>query len=427
MQDAVLKSIFDWNPWLEGKFPKSLAGIPRPAYEMTKLLQLPEIKILEGARRVGKSTLLYQLIEQLTQANQKVLYLNFDDEALSQYSLSDIYHVFIKRNAIDYLFLDEIQHCKEWVHFIRKLYDTKQLKQIWLSGSNSSLLKKEYKTLLSGRNITKRIDTLSFREYLSFKNIIHPELPASSGTENQLIRHIEDYINFGAFPAMALRDFYQKELLINYFEDMIFKDIVTRHDVNSIKIKELGTYLASQSTKSFSYRSIGNTLNIHPKTVSEYISYFHDVYLFSELYKFDYSLKQQLSGDKKIYAIDTGLAAANAFKFSNDAGRMLENVVYTQLRRQHNEIYFHKQKKECDFLIKTELAITDAIQVCYALDDEKTRTREINGLLDALDYFNLNTGLILTMYEEETIEVSHQSKTYQITILPVWKWLLQKQ
>lgn len=423
MQSAILKSLLDWNPWLTGPFPKELAGITRPDYELQKLLSLPEIKILEGARRVGKSTLLYQLIEHLHTNSEQVIYLNFDDETLSQHTLDDIYHTILSKYSIDYLFLDEIQHCTEWVHLIRKLYDTKQLKQIWISGSNSSLLKHELKTLLSGRNITLKIHTLSFKEYLNFKGI-NDVSALSSKQQSAVIAHFDTYLNYGAFPAIALRDFYHKELLLNYFEDILFKDIVTRYDANPTKIKELGLYLASNSSKQFSQRKIAAALNLHPKTVSDYLSYFYDVFLFSGLCKFDFSLQKQFTNEKKIYSLDSGLAAANAFKFSNDQGRMLENLVFNQLNRQHSEIFFHKNKKECDFIIKTDLKITQAIQVCYSLDDEQTKKREIDGLIEACHTYKLRQGIILTIDDEDEIKVTYEATTYTISIIPTWKWLL---
>ena len=116
----------------------------------------------------------------------------------------------------------------------------------------------------------------------------------------------------------------QKELLISYFEDFIYKDIASRHEVNLIKIKELGIYLATNSAKFFSYRGCAAALGMHPQTIMDYCSYFYEIFLFNELYKFDYSLKNQIGSDKKIYIADTGLANAISFRFSEDHGRILE-------------------------------------------------------------------------------------------------------
>lgn len=424
MSDAILKAILDWNPWLQGKFPEALLGFQRD-YQLLELLQLPEIKILEGARRTGKSTLMYQVMAHLHAQEKRVLYLNFDDEDLKKHTLKDIFYIFQKNEPIEYLFVDEIQQCSEWVPFVRKLYDTHAIKQLWISGSNSSLIKQDYKTLLTGRNITLDIFPLSFPEYLRFNQFDLQEknsLPFSSEQEAKIIGLFQRYLEFGAFPAVTLRPVYKKELLINYFEDILYKDIMTRYNVNATKLKELAIYLCSQGAKEFSYRNIANTLKLHVNTVTEYMSYFQEAFLFNELYRFDYSLKQQLINNRKIYALDVGLAAANAFLFSHDNGRRLENLVQNELKRRRLEIYFHRNKKECDFIIKQELKITQAIQVTYSLVDHDTREREIAGLLEALEQYHLQEGYIFTMYEEETITLGQ----YQIHVLPTWKWLLKK-
>jgi hypothetical protein len=216
----------------------------------------------------------------------------------------------------------------------------------------------------------------------------------------------------------------QKELLISYFEDFIYKDIASRHDVNLVKIKELGIYLATNSAKSFSYRGCANALGMHPNTIMDYCSYFYEIFLFSELYKFDYSLKNQIGSDKKIYIIDTGLASSISFRFSEDHGRILENIIFNELQRRNEEIYFHKQKYECDFLIKKELKITSAIQVTKTLSDPEVKQREIRGLLEAMHTYQLNEGLILTMDEEGTENLEYENQKIRIRIMPAWKWLL---
>lgn len=426
MTDAILQALLDWNPWLEGAFPEALLGVPR-VDPLLPLLDLPEIKVLEGARRVGKSTLLYQVIKHCLARNKKVLYINFDDDTLGRYPLKEIYYAYLQRDRVDCLFLDEIQQGKDWVHFIRQLYDTRALEQIWISGSNASLIKQEFKPLLTGRNIALRIHPLSFREFLVFKKEKIFTLPFSSEKEARIIAHFKTYLKQGAFPAMALRTFYQKELLINYFEDIIYKDIVTRYDVNATKIKEMALYLATHSAKHFNYRSLSKALNIHPNTVKDYINYFEEVFLFSVLYKFDYSLKEQFSTHKKIYAIDTGIAAANAFRFSEDKGRMLENLVYNELKRRNKTVYYHKQKKECDFILKEGSQITEVIQVAHSIATPETKQREVAGLLDAMAYFNLQKGLILTMEEEEVLTVNHQEAEYTVMVQPIWKWLINGQ
>lgn len=423
MREEILKSLHDWNPWIEGEFPKELAGYPR-SYLLEPYLQIPEVKVLEGARRVGKSTLFYQIIEKLLKHDKNVLYINFEDEILKKYTLREIVETYREVVPVRNLFIDEIQNCIEWVPFIRKAYDRKEIPQIWISGSNSSFIKKEFATLLTGRNITIKVYPLSFEEYLHFKSI-DTKFPVSSKKETLIKSHFIQYFEIGAFPAVVLRPVLQKELLISYFEDFIYKDISSRREVNGIKIKELGIYLATNSAKCFSYRSCGKALGIHPTTIMDYCSYFYEIFLFSELYKFDYSLKNQIGSDKKIYMADTGLASAISFRFSEDHGRILENIVHNELKRRNEELYFHKQKYECDFLVKKDLKISSAIQVTKTLQDPEVKSREVRGLLEAMRVYQLSEGLILTMDEEGMEKIQEENRTLQIKIIPTWKWLIK--
>jgi predicted AAA+ superfamily ATPase len=419
----IITSLLDWNPWIEGPFPQELLGKERD-YHILSYLDVPEIKILEGVRRSGKSTLMYQVLAKVLQKNAQVLYINFEDELLKHYSLAEIVATYQERAPIQCLFIDEIQLCKDWVSYIRKTYDRKEMKQIWISGSNSSLIQREYATLLTGRNFAIDIYPLSFKEYLHFHDHTTEPLPFSTTKEIDIKKHFHAYLEWGGFPAVALRNIYQKELLGNYFDDFIYKDIASRYEVNLIKLKELGLYLASNSAKIFSYRNIGNTLRLHPNTVTDYVSYFKEIFLFKELHKFDFSLKSQLGHDKKIYMMDTGLAASVSFRFSSDKGRMLENLVFIELIRRKQEIYFHKKKKECDFIIKQEFEIIQAIQVTLTLQDPDTKQREMAGLLEAMTVSGLKEGWILTDNEEGEETIIEDGITYQIIILPVWKWLL---
>lgn len=194
--------------------------------------------------------------------------------------------------------------------------------------------------------------------------------------------------------------------------------------MNPVEIRELGLFMATNSAKIFSYRGIASALRMHSNTIMDYCSYFYEIFLFSELYKFDYSLKTQIGSEKKIYSIDTGLSCAISFRFSEDLGRMLENLVHNELKRRGKEIYFYKQNYECDFLIKENLAISHAIQVTLDLKTLEVKKREIRGLLDAMKEHRLRQGLILTMDEEGLEEILVDDEVFRIDVLPVWKWLL---
>lgn len=420
MKEEIIKALLDWNPWLEGEFPVSLTGNKREI-DIIKYLKFKEIKILEGSRRVGKSTLMYQVMHEVFKTNKNILYINFDDEILKKYSLSEIYETFLEKKDVDYLFIDEIQNCSNWTHFIRKLYDLNEVRQIWVTGSNSSLIKKEYASLLTGRNITLNIYSLSFNEYLRFKNFNFNLNLLSTKKKIQLKRLFEEYITFGSFPEVALREENKKELLINYFEDFLYKDIVSRYGVNSMKLKELAIYLSSNASKLISFRGLSKALDLNYLSIVDYISYFEEVYLYALLYKYDFSLKKQISSQRKSYCMDVGIANAISFKFSEDKDRLLENMVFNELKRKRKDIYYHKNEKECDFLIKEGLDIVQAIQVTDNMYEEATKKREIEGLIDAMKTYNLKKGLILTKDEEDEFE----QEGFKISVKPIWQWLLE--
>jgi len=155
-------------------------------------------------------------------------------------------------------------------------------------------------------------------------------------------------------------------------------------------------------------------------SVIAFISYFEDSYLLFTVPKFAYSLKKQLVNPKKVYSIDNGLSNVNSVSFSSDRGRMLENIVFLHLRSKYNKIFYFKEKNECDFIVKEKGTITKSIQVCYELTEDN-KQREIDGLMEAMEMFKLEEGLILTYKQEDKFKVNNK----KIIIKPVWKWLLE--
>jgi predicted AAA+ superfamily ATPase len=153
--------------------------------------------------------------------------------------------------------------------------------------------------------------------------------------------------------------------------------------------------------------------------VKNYLDFLEEAYLIFSLPKYDYSLKKQIINDRKIYSIDLGLAREVSFSFSENRGRFLENLVFLELKRHGQEIYYYKDKLECDFLIRRGRRIASAIQVSQQLDSQN-REREISGLLAALKEYKLRQGLVLTYDQSEEII----RDKFKIILKPVWQWLL---
>ena len=413
------------NPWwFEKPFD---TGIDRLQWypKITKYLKTKEILLLTGARRTGKSTLAYQLIKNLLNSNvppESILFINLDEPLFQSKSkdpsyLTEIieYHRALNKPSTLYLFIDEIQNYDYWVQTIKTLFDTTSNIKIILTGSTSSLLKNEMSTRLSGRYFSIMVHPLSFNEYLSFNEVHKP-------TSIEKLQHFNNYLEFGAYPRVVLEhdNDLKHEILKNYFQTIYLKDIIYPNNLrNNRDVFDLLYFVISNIAKQFSYLNIAKTLDISSETVKEYISCADDSYLLYTLTKYDRSVKKQIMGQKKIYCIDTGLVNSISFRFSQNKGRLLENLVYMTLKRHTDEIYYHKGSYECDFIIKDGLDITAAIQVTLTMKDESTRKREIRGLVEAMKSHNLDAGLIITENEHETVVIDDKT----ITITPIYEWL----
>lgn len=428
MDESAKIALERQNPWWFGK--KFDTGIDRLAWypRLTTYLNTREILLLIGARRTGKSTLLYQIISHLLHNGtpaEAILFINLDEPLFQSRSKDPAYliqlveHHLVQHKRVQqfYIFLDEVQHHQYWVQTVKTIHDTGMNIKLILTGSTSTLLQHELSTRLSGRYFHITVYPLSFREYLDFNRIHRP-------TTVETIQHFNNYLEYGAFPRVVLEDNtdLKREILKNYFQTIYLRDIIYPNNLRSNRdVFDLLYFLISNIGKTFSYSSIAKTLGISKETVKEYISYAENSYLIYTVTKFDRSVKKQIINPKKMYCIDTGLVNSISFKFSENRGRLLENLVYMTLGKQCKEIYYHKESYECDFMIKEGLDLTAAIQVTLSLKDEAVRKRELRGLAEAMETHKLNTGLIITENEHETITLDDRT----ITVKPVHEWLME--
>ena len=395
-------------------------------------LTTKSILIIQGPRRTGKTVLLKLIIQDMIKTIDKdqILYVNLEDYRLFRYYsldlLEKIYAVYREnvnpKNKV-YFFIDEIQNIEEFEHFLRTKYDEAENIKFIITGSNSKLLSKELATLLTGRTLTFEIFPFSFIEYLQFKKEIITDYSYYSLEPKKYdLKHFFNiFLTTGSIPEYI--DNPAKERLEEYFENVILKDIVERFRIRNTKlIKELGIYLLSNVSNITSYSSMKRTFNISINTVKEYLSYLESAYLFFTLNKFSYSYKNHITSPSKVYCVDNGLVNLVSFKFSENKGKLYENLVFLELKRNDYEIYYHGAKSECDFIVKKQLKVIDAIQVAVSLNEEKTKNREIDGLIEALNQYDLKEGLILTEEDYTDLVV----KNFKIKIRPLWFWLLNK-
>ncbi len=362
--------------------------------------------VISGIRRCGKSTLLLQLIKKA----RNFYYFNFEDPRAAGFEVSDfqkLNDVFIEEyGKSECYFFDEIQNIQQWELFVRQMLDKKM--HFVLTGSNASLLSKEFGTKLTGRHLRFELFPFSFKEFLNLA-ALKPGLNS-----------FEKYLKVGGFPQY-LKD-KKDEILYELLNDIITRDIVIRHKMRNQKlVKEIAIYLLTNVGKEFSYRSLKETFGVGSvNTIIFFVSCFEDSYLVFTVPKFSHSLKSQIKNPKKIYSIDNGLASVNSTSFSEDRGRMLENIVFLHLRKRYRDIFYFRQKYECDFLIKEKGKITNAIQVCFEMNDDN-KDREIRGLQEALEKVKLEQGVILTFDQEDELSLLNK----RIVIKPVWKWLIE--
>lgn len=385
-----------------------------------------EIIDLVGPRRSGKSSILKLIIKRL-KLNGNFLYINFEDPFFVDHNYPQIIEeltlVFKEyfNQDLKYVFFDEIQEINHWEKAVRKLRDGEKFK-IFITGSSSKLLSGEISTLITGRHLSYKVFPLSFAEFIFFKKIYLKSKKDIILQEKKLLSEFGEYLKIGGFPEAVLSD--NQELLKNYFFDILQKDIVMRYDVREKDILEkMAVYLLSNAGNIISIESLKEMFNISFAAADSYLGYLKDSFLIFELIQFSFSLKKQSKALKKIYAVDIGLANNVSFKFSEDKGRALENIVFLELKKDGKEIYYYKTKNnlEIDFLVKEKAEIKSLIQVAWSLDDEKTKEREIKNLSIALDELKLKNGLVLTYNEEDEIKLNNKI----IKIKPVFKWLLE--
>ena len=369
---------------------------------------------------------MYQTILKLKDITN-VIYINFEDERLELTSgnlniiIESYFELYPNKREQDlFFFFDEIQEIKGWERFIRRLYDT-ITKNIFITGSSSKLLSKEIAASLRGRTITFEVYPLSFKEYLKFKNV---ELDSySTKGKAKLISNLNNFILKGGFPEVINmeKELYEKSLE-SYFEVMIYRDVAERYSItNILSLKLFIKRLISNTSREFSVNKIFSSfksegVKISKDTLYKFLDYCEDAYILMIINSFSESLAKQTI--KKSYSIDTGLSSMINFTLSRDIGRLFENVIMLELKRRFKEIFYYKEKYECDFIIKEKDKIIKAIQVCYNLNDNNLE-RELTGLKEAMKKFNIRKGIILTLDLEK--------KFGDIEVIPAYKWLLKSE
>ena len=425
MEKIIILQNKHWFSDYLGLIRRSLLG------QLEKKMALKEIQIILGVRRSGKSTLFKLLINSLKDKGinpKEILYINLEDPLyVDTWKNPGNIHLIVETaekitgQKIKYLFLDEIQHVDKWESFVKSVYDAEVFKKIFITGSNSFLLKSDYSKMLSGRYVYDTAYPLSFKEILAHKKItsyldLIKEIPLVLNIAENMLKH-------GSFPEVFKTEDgeLKRTQLLSYYETILLKDCVEGRKLKDIKMLEnLSLYLMSNPAALYSYNGLAKSVGSNENTVQEYINSLESAFLIYEVKKFSYKIKEQIKNNKKAYIIDNGLINAVSFKFSENKGKLFENFMFTEfLKNGMKEIYYHqnsRNKRECDFLIK-KAGVYLPIQVSYELT-EKNMQREIKGLSCLMDEMSLNEGYIVTFNQEKNIDE-------RIKAIPFYKFLFE--
>lgn len=370
------------------------------------------VQIVTGIRRCGKSTLSWQVMQNY---GEQSLYVKFDVPSLYGFDFSDfcVLDSIIEELGVRSLFLDEIQIVNGWETYVLGKLDSGY--SVVVTGSNATMLSRELGTRLTGRHLDKTLYPFSYSEYLGFTR---QKVGAYS---------LKKYMLDGGFPEYLKKK--EPSILEQLVDDILYRDIVVRYNIRSVlPLQRLALYLMSNVGNLISANSAKVVAGLKAsQTVADYCSYMEDSYLFAFVPKFSYSYKIQQLNPRKVYCVDLGLQNVVSPTFTQDVGHRLENLVYLHLLRQGKQIYyFSEQQHECDFVacdravseLSMHIKPSSLVQVCAELTHEN-QEREYAGLLAAMEYFGQKSGVIVTMNEEDVVQVQDK----RIEIVPAWKYV----
>lgn len=399
-----------------------------------------KIVTIPGVRRCGKSSRMEAVVNELLLsgvARERFLWVSFDDERLVKMTSEELDQIIeayremypeVEMSSV-YMFFDEIQLIDGWEYFVMRLYKH-YTKNIYISGSNATMLSSELKSALRGWPEEEETLPLSFREYCGFK-----DLKTDSWLEGDMAKlrnAFVDYNREGGFPEVVLLDnpLQKAKVLQTYFDTMLLKDLVEHYGFSNIEVlRYFLKRIMANLTKPTSIRAIHGDIKSRGLKVSkddlyDWANHSCDIFMFLRIPNFSKSLQKIESSQPKYYCIDNGLRDAVLLPQSDDDGKRLENTVFLQLYRHRSpldRIFYYQGKGECDFVVQRGTEIDRLIQVTWDMGNEDTRRREINGLVEAAEVTGCDKLFIITNDYSEEIILENGMK---IHVLPAWRWLL---
>lgn len=349
------------------------------------------IKIITGIRRSGKSVILEQIRNEIKQKTDNLIYLNFEDKRiLTNISNSNKLINYIENNRKSgkcYVFLDEIQMIENWQEACKtlRLYDN----SIFITGSNSKLLSKEFTKELSGRYVAFKIRPFVYKEILKYTKELNKECS------------ITDYLVWGGFPKRF--EFNTEEATIRYLSDLddtiVINDLINRYKIRKENLfKSLVNYILRSNSRIISAKSIYNYIkgkneNCSINTIIKYLNYLEEAYIIESVKQYSTKTKSELSYYVKIYDTDVSFNSIRCMDNRYDLTHNLENIVYNELIYMgYNVNVFNNNGKEIDFLAQKNNK-KYFVQVAYSVAEEKTYNREFSAFAN-ID--NLSQKILIT-------------------------------
>lgn len=370
--------------------------IDRPFYvdKIMAYADTPFVKILTGVRRCGKSTILKMIMERLKSERgipeERIINCRYDSMEFEDMTAKQMYAQLKGRlcpNGKTYVFLDEVQEVQGWERVVNSLASDFDV-DIYITGSNSRMMSSEISTYLTGRYVSFRVFTLSFREYLTFRN----KLAAVRDPKDELA----DYVRLGGFPSAHLQPFSQDEIYTivrDIYNSTIFSDVVKRNQIRKIdQLERVVKYTFNNVGNTFSAKSIADYLkaerrSLDNETVYSYLEKLEKAYLLHRCSRYDLQGKEILKTQEKFYLADVALRYSVLGYHANSVASSLENIVYLELCRRGYTVYVGKTGSgEIDFIaVRQNEKIY--VQVTQEIRSEKTKEREYERLLAIHDNY----------------------------------------
>ena len=397
-------------------------GIPF-LYERRVKLPLNTKKVIAviGIRRSGKTFLLFQTIKELIANNvpmHRIIYINFEDDRLFPVKLQGMDHILNAYYELypenitvpKYIFLDEIQHIKNWEKYVRRIFDTENI-NIYITGSSSELITHKLSTALQGRVIHYEVFPLSFQEILQIKEIqIQPYVTSA---EAKMSNALTDYISWGGFPEVVLENdnTIRTKILKEYADLIFYKDLVEQFSLkNKYLLKYLLKHMITNPAALCSINKLFQTLKsqglaLSKNSLYEYLEYLRQVYILFLTEKYSKSLRIKQQNPSKYYIVDTGLMQIFGIEKHHNIGSKLENIIYLHLRTCENikEIFYYQNKYETDFYYYTDNK-SYFVNVSDTVHSIETAARETRSLMNVQkQYPEAKSLLVMSEWTNELI------------------------